>query len=74
MGRRNRDSESERKNYTVKQYKKDIIKMLQRDFCIMLTEEEIDHINSITRENDDDAKRAVHNAYLTILKRHGWGE
>lgn len=74
MGRRGRDSESERKNYSVKQYKKDIIKMLKHDFCIRLTEEEIDHINSITRETDDATKRAIHNAYLTILERHGWGE
>ena len=73
MGRRSRDSESERRNYSVKQYKKDIIKMLKHDFCIHLSQEEIEHIHSIQRETDDATKRAVHNAFLTILDDH-WDE
>ena len=38
------------RNISLSQYKKNKIKMLERDFCIILTEEEVAKLNSMTSE------------------------
>lgn len=42
------------KSVSLPQYKKNKIKMLQRDFCLKLTEEEIETINSLESETEID--------------------
>ena len=48
------------------QFKKQKIKMLQRDFCMRLTDEEISHIQNGKTEAEVDSY--VHNLFLTKLK------
>lgn len=38
------------RSMSFKQYKKMKLRMLQRDFCIQLTEEELEHANTLTTE------------------------
>ena len=42
------------KSVSLPQYKKNKIKILQRDFCIPLTSEEIEHMKSLTSETSVD--------------------
>lgn len=42
------------RNVSLPQYKNNKIKILQRDFCIPLTSEEIEHMKSLTSETSVD--------------------
>lgn len=38
------------RNMSLKEYRKKKTKMLERDFCIRLTQEDIDHMNELKNE------------------------
>ena len=46
----NGQTSSIHKSVSLRQYKKEKIQMLQRDFCIKLSEEDIAHANTLTTE------------------------
>lgn len=49
---------------TAWKYVKDKVRILERDFCINPTEEELAHLNTLTTQT------AIDNAILTIINRH----
>ena len=55
----------EEKEMTIEEYRKEKLRMLQADFFIRLTEEEINHMNSLEREIDVD--HYAHTLFTTKL-------
>lgn len=45
-----RESAFNKRKMSIKEYRKRKLKMLKRDFCIHLTDEEIDHANTLDKE------------------------
>lgn len=53
-----------KKTMSLKTYRKMKLKMLSRDFCITLTQEELDHVNELTSEI------AIDNFCISVINNH----